>query len=186
VRKVGASLLPRAAQLCRSFLYGPGGSSRLLEINIGVRFEHSFYLNSVAASLGNLNIAASECRPFTPYLSTLSMKLPTAQTALMYHEESDPTAGDEKFTLDIYRMELLDLGEEPEDGRTYSCLAPGCRKAFRGPDVSQHHPCVPVRARTVRHKSKTSSYGHFLHLTARSSGCHSVGTVRPYNGACRR
>ncbi|KAK4081922.1 hypothetical protein Purlil1_11514 [Purpureocillium lilacinum] len=67
------------------------------------------------------------------------MKLPTAQTALTYHEESDPTAGDGKFTLDIYQMELLDLGEEPEDGGTYSCLAPGCRKAFREPDVLEFH-----------------------------------------------
>jgi len=67
------------------------------------------------------------------------MEPPTAQTALTYHEESDPTAGDGKFTLDIYRMELLDLGEEPEDGGTYSCLAPGCRKAFREPDVLEFH-----------------------------------------------
>lgn len=64
---------------------------------------------------------------------------PTAQTALTYHDESDPTAGDGKFTLDIYRMELLDLDEEPEDGGTYSCLAPGCRKAFREPDVLEFH-----------------------------------------------
>ncbi|PWI64335.1 hypothetical protein PCL_11250 [Purpureocillium lilacinum] len=77
--------------------------------------------------------------PFTPYLSTLSMEPPTAWTALTYHDESDPTAGDEQVTLDIYRMELLDLGEEPEDGGTYSCLAPGCRKAFREPDVLEFH-----------------------------------------------
>ncbi|OAQ58283.1 hypothetical protein VFPFJ_11661 [Purpureocillium lilacinum] len=67
------------------------------------------------------------------------MEPPTAQTALTYHEESDSTAGDGKFTLDIYGMELLDLGEEPEDGGTYSCLAPGCRKAFREPDVLEFH-----------------------------------------------